>query len=250
MNVHWLVNAQRNFKEKKALFEELIEEDLGMSTNVKNRELYERAIELMPGGHSNLRISVGVKPLFIERGDGARLWDVDGNEYIDYMIAAGPGILGQSEEPYIQALKDQLDTLYYLITGAAQSPMEIELAEKFVQYVPCAEKVRFCLSGTEAVQLAIRLARAYTKRTYFIRFEGHYHGWLDNVIGGMVDDTATERPYAVESDNDPLHTEGRSPWAMKESFKIPWNDIEILERVLEKYGGEVAMIHMEPILCL
>jgi glutamate-1-semialdehyde 2,1-aminomutase len=191
---------------------------------------------------------MGVKPLFIERGDGARLWDVDGNEYIDYMIAAGPGIFGQSEKEYIQALKDQLDTLYYLITGAAHTPMEIELAEKFVQKVPCAEKVRFCLSGTEAVQLAIRLARAYTKRPYFIRFEGHYHGWLDNVIGGMVDDNANEKPYAVESRDDPLHTDGRSPWAFKESFKIPWNDIEILESVLEKYGEEVALIHMEPIL--
>ncbi|MEE9610283.1 MAG: aminotransferase class III-fold pyridoxal phosphate-dependent enzyme, partial [Desulfatiglandales bacterium] len=161
---------------------------------------------------------------------------------------AGPGIFGQSEKQYIQALKDQLDTLYYLVTGAAQTPMEIELAEKFVQYVPCAEKVRFCLSGTEAVQLAIRLARAYTKRPYFIRFEGHYHGWLDNVIGGMVDDKAAERPHAVESEDDLLYTEGKSPWALKESFKIPWNDIEIFEEVLEKYGEEVAMVHMEPIL--
>jgi glutamate-1-semialdehyde 2,1-aminomutase len=220
-----------------------------MGSEVKNQALYERAMQIMPGGHSNLRIPLGVKPLFIVRGEGAHLWDVDGNEYIDYIIAAGPGILGQSNEEYIQSLKDQLDKLYYLISGAAQTPMDIELAEKFVQHVPCAEKVRFCLSGTEAVQLAIRLARAYTKRPYFIRFEGHYHGWLDNVLGSMVDDNATGMPFAIESDDDPLYTEGRSPWALKESFKLPWNDIDVLEEVLEKYGQEVALIHMEPILC-
>jgi glutamate-1-semialdehyde 2,1-aminomutase len=127
--------------------------------------------------------------------------------------------------------------------------MEIELAEKFAQHVACAEMVRFGLSGSEIVQLAIRLARAHTKRRYFIRFEGHYHGWLDNVLGGMVDDSATGRPFALENEADGLATEGRDPGAFEESFKIPWNDIEILESVLEKYGEEVAMVLMEPILC-
>ena len=127
--------------------------------------------------------------------------------------------------------------------------MEIELAEKFIQHVPCAQMTRFALSGSEAVQLAIRLARAYTKRRYFIRFEGHYHGWLDNVLGGMVNDHATGKPFAVESNEDPVRTEGRDSAAFEQSFKLPWNEIEVLERVLEKYGEEVAMIHMEPILC-
>lgn len=220
-----------------------------MGSNLKNLELAEKANRLMPGGQSNLRAPVGVKPLFIVRGEGAHFWDVDGNEYIDFMIGAGPGIFGHGSQEYLQALKDQLDTLYYLISGAAQTPMEIELAEKFVKHVPCAEKVRFCLSGTEAVQLAIRLARAYTKRPYFIRFEGHYHGWLDNVLGGMVSDNPVEMPFAVESDKDPLGTEGKDPNAFKQSFKLPWNDIRILEKVLEKHGEEIGMILMEPINC-
>jgi glutamate-1-semialdehyde 2,1-aminomutase len=220
-----------------------------MRANVKNLELYERAMKVMPGAHSNLRAPVGVKPLFIVRGKGAHLWDADGNDYIDFMCGAGPGIFGYSNKQYIQALKNQLDTLYYLVSGAAQTPMEVELAEKFVQHVPCADKARFCLSGTEAVQLAIRLARAYTKRRYFIRFEGHYYGWLDNVLGGMVNDKATGKPFALESDQDPLGTEGRDPAAFEQSFKLPWNNIEVLERVLEKYGEQVAMLHMEPILC-
>lgn len=215
----------------------------------KNKELYDRAIRLMPGGQSNLRAPVGVMPLFISKGEGSHLFDADGNEYIDFMCGAGPGILGYSNREFIEALKHQLDDLYYLVSGAAQTPIEIDVAEKFVEHVACAEKVRFCLSGTEAVQLAVRLARAYTKRPYFIRFEGHYHGWLDNVLGGVVDDHATGMPFAVESDQDPLGTEGRFPGALKESFKIPWNDIGVLEDVLKKYGHEVAMVHMEPILC-
>jgi len=216
---------------------------------VKNQELWERAMKVMPGPQSNLRTPLGVKPLFIASGEGAHLRDVDGNDYIDFMCGAGPGIFGYSNREYIQALKEQLDTLYYLVSGAAQTPMEVEVAEKFVKHVPCAEKVRFCLSGTEAVQLAIRLARTYTKRRYFIRFEGHYHGWLDNVLGGVVDDKATGKPFAVESAQDPVGTEGRDPAAFEQSFKLPWNDIEVLERVLEKYGEEVALVHMEPILC-
>jgi glutamate-1-semialdehyde 2,1-aminomutase len=220
-----------------------------MRPNVKNLELAEKANSVMPGGQSNLRAPVGVKPLFVVRGERAHFWDVDGNEYIDFMIGAGPGIFGHGHAEYIQTLKNQLDSLYYLISGAAQTPIEIELAEKFVKHVPCAEKVRFCLSGTEAVQLAIRLGRAYTKRPYFIRFEGHYHGWLDNVLGGIVSDDPVEMPFAIESEKDPLGTEGKDPNAFKQSFKLPWNDGEVLEKVLRKYGEEVAMVLMEPINC-
>jgi glutamate-1-semialdehyde 2,1-aminomutase len=220
-----------------------------MSSDVKNQEWYDRAMKVMPGGQSNLRMPLGVKPLFIERGKGAHLWDVDGNEYIDYMCGAGPGIFGYSNEEYLHALKHQLYKLYYLVSGAVQSTLEVEVAEKIVELTACAENVRFVLSGTEAVQLAIRLARAYTKRPYFIRFEGHYHGWLDNVLGGIVNDRATGKPFAIESDQDPVATEGRAPGALEESFKLPWNDVETLETVLEKYGHDVAMIHMEPILC-
>lgn len=220
-----------------------------MGSDFGSLELAKRAEKVMPGAQSNLRISLGVKPLFIVRGKGARMWDVDGNDYIDFMIAAGPGILGHGNKDYVQALKNQLDTLYYSVSGASQTPMEVELAEKFAQHVPCADKVRFCLSGTEAVQLAIRLARACTKRRYFIRFEGHYGGWLDNVLGGVVSDDATGKPFPMESTQDPLGTEGRDPDAFKHCFLLPWNDEETLESVLDRYGEEVAMVHMEPINC-
>jgi len=220
-----------------------------MRTNVKSLELIEKALKIMPGPQSNLAAAwKGVERCFVTRGEKAHIWDVDGNEYIDYTIGLGPGVLGYGNEEYTQALKAQLDTLVYL-AGYRQSPMEIELAEKFIQHVPCAEKVRFLLSGTESVQLAIRLARAYTKRRYFIRFDGHYHGWLDNVLGGMVEAHPADKPFAVDSADDPLRTEGRDPGAFEQSFKLHWNDIEALERVLEKYGEEVAFIAMEAILC-
>jgi glutamate-1-semialdehyde 2,1-aminomutase len=220
-----------------------------MIPNVKNMQLYERAKSVMPGPQSNLRAMFSGNPIFVVDGKGAHLWDADGREYIDFVIGAGPGVFGYRNKEYIQALKRQLGSTYYLANGPAQTPMEVELAEKFVQHVPCADKVRFGVSGTEVIQLAIRLARAYTRRPYFIRFEGHYHGWLDNVLGGVVNDHAIGKPFAVESEQDPMRTEGKDPKAFEQSFKLPWNDIEVLESVLEKYGEEVAMIIMEPINC-
>ncbi|MGA2671133.1 MAG: aspartate aminotransferase family protein [Dehalococcoidia bacterium] len=220
-----------------------------MRTYSKSQELYEQALKVTPGPQSNLAVLFeGTERLFITRGKGAHLWDADGNEYIDYSNGLGPGILGYGNKEYSQAIKKQLDTLCYL-AGSYQSPLEIELANKFVKHVPCAERVRFALSGSEAVQLAIRLARAYTKRRYFIRFEGHYHGWLDNVLGGTVNSQASGRPFPLEADNDLQKTEGRDPQAFEQCFLLPWNDIEVLEKVLEKYGEEVAIILMEPILC-
>ncbi len=213
----------------------------------RTEALQKRCSGVMSGPHSNLRVPINIRPNFIVKGKGARLWDVDGKEYIDYMIAAGPGILGHGNTEFIDALKSQLDTLYYSVSGASQTPIEVKVAEKIVQHVPCAEKVRFCLSGTEAVQLAIRLARAYTGRRYFIRFEGAYHGWMDNVLGGVVNENPIEHPFPREDPDDPLGTEGRDPSAFEQCFRIPYNDIDTLESVLEKWGDQVAMILVEPI---
>ena len=218
-----------------------------MKEEIKTAELYERAMKVMPGPQSNLRIPINIMPTFIVKGQGARLWDADDNEYIDYMIAAGPGVLGHGNQEYLDAVKSQLDTLYYSVSGATQTPMEVELAEKIVQFVPCAEKVRFCISGTEAVQLAIRLARSYTGRRYFIRFEGSYHGWMDNVLGGLIHANPIENPFPYESKEDPMGTEGRDSSAFEQGFRLPYNDIEVLEGVLERWGDQVAMVLVEPI---
>lgn len=218
-----------------------------MTPDTRTKELYERAMKVMPGPQSNLRMPINIRPTFIERGRGARLWDVDGNEYIDYMLAAGPGVLGQSNPEFIGTMKNQLDTLLYSVSGASQTPMEVELAERLVRIIPCAEKVRFLLSGTEAVQLAIRLARGYTGRRYFIRFEGSYHGWLDNVLGGLAHDDPVENPFPCEGDTDPLGTDGRDTSAFEQCFCLPFNDINVFEKVLDRWGEQVALVLVETI---
>jgi glutamate-1-semialdehyde 2,1-aminomutase len=219
-----------------------------MRSYKKSKQLYQQAQRFIAGPHSNLPGYQNVRPTYFEKARGAHIWDVDGNEYIDYVAGLGPGLLGYANEEYIQAIESQLAGVYYLAMGRGV-PGEIELAKKIVECVPCADKVRFVVTGTEAVQLAIRLARAYTGRRYFIRFEGHYHGWLDNVLGGVVDEAPRGLPFAAESEDDPFGTDGRAPSAFKESLKLPWSDIEILEETLRKYGEQIALIHMEPILC-
>jgi len=216
-------------------------------------KLTRRFEEVFAGGHSNFRIPLEATEhrIFLTRGEGSHLWDVDGNEYIDYLGAMGPNILGHRHPEWVRALKEHLDGMSTAIgSGVFFTPKDIEVGEKLIEHVPCAEKVKFCLSGSEAVQMAIRLARAYTNRPYFIRFGDHYHGWLDNVIGGVIDERPEGRPFGVENQElDMLcHTKGKGPGALGESFLLPWNDIERLEEVLRKHGEEVAMIHFEGIV--
>lgn len=223
----------------------------------KNRELTEKFSRYYPASHSNFRVPIEATEnrVFIVRAEGSRLWDVDGNEYIDYHCGMGPSILGHRHPEYVKSLKDLLDTSsVHIGSGLLFSPDDIEVAEKLVKHIPCAQQVKFCLSGSEAVQMAIRLARAYTGRPYFIRFGGHYHGWFDNVLGGMVDPNPAGMPFAYydpESNPyiDTCFTLGRAPNTEKESFLLPWNDLDALEDTLKKYGEQVALIHFEALVC-
>ena len=139
----------------------------------------------MPGRQSNFRAIGWSKPLFLERAEGLHYRDADGNRYIDFVLAMGSAIWGYGDVGYKNAIRAQLDRLPALSSGAAQCSLEVELAERIVEHVPCAEWVRFGISGSEAVHLAVRLARAYTGKPYVLRFYGHYHGWLDGVFGGV-----------------------------------------------------------------
>jgi len=208
----------------------------------------ERSLKVSPGPHSNLRKPVGAGVTVVERAEGCHLWDVDGNEYLDYMMGIGPGILGHSNRDLLNAVKDQLDTIYLSATGATQNLWDIRAAEKIHQHVPCAEKVRFLLSGTEAVQMATRLARAHTGRPVVVLFEGHYNGWSDNCLGGLVADDPVDHPQPIESEDDPTGTAGRAAGSLEQFYRLPWNDIELLESVLAKWGDQIAMLLMEPIV--
>lgn len=206
-----------------------------------------RAARVMPGRQSNLR-ALPEPPVFIERAIGQRLWDVDGRELIDFAIGMGPGIWGHGNREYLDALHAQLDKLFVIASGMLQTAPEVELAERIVEHVPCADRVRFVTTGSEAVQMVVRLARAFTGRRLFVRFEGNYHGWLDNVLGGRVNDDADATPYALENPADPMHTEGRAEFAMRESFKIPWNDADALEALLKVHGKDIALVLMEAVM--
>ena len=209
--------------------------------------LFERSQRVMPGPHSNARVPLELAPTYLTRARGSHVWDKDGREYIDYMIGAGPGILGHSHPAIVSAVTQQLGRVDYITSGAVQTPLETELAEKIVHFVPGAEKVRFMLAGSEAVQMAIRLARGFTGRRYFIRFEGAYHGWMDNVLGGVVSNDPVKDPFPSEHPDDPLGTEGRDTSAFEQGFRLPFNNLEILEQVLSHWGEQVAMILVEPI---
>jgi glutamate-1-semialdehyde 2,1-aminomutase len=144
-----------------------------------SRELLERARQSLAGGVSSPFRAKFPVPLYFRDGCGSRLEDEDGNQYIDYALAWGPAILGHRHPELVEAYRRQAERP--LIYGA-QHRLEIETAERIQAAVPCAERVAFTSSGSEAVQLALRLARAHTGRRLIMKFEGHYHGWFDPVL--------------------------------------------------------------------
>ena len=226
-----------------------------MIDKTRSEELTPIFNKLFPGGHTNFRTYVETGRTFSNRSEGSRVWDIDGNEYIEYTGAMGPGLIGHRNPEYVAALKELLDNQAPVL-GSAQlySLDDIEVAEKLVQHVPCCEAVKFCLSGSEAVQMAIRLARAYTGKKYFIRFTGNYHGWFDNVLGGQYDPNAKGKPFpffdpAATPANDPYYTKGRSEFGHLECFLLPYNDLGKLEETVDQYHDEIAMIHLEAIVC-
>jgi len=151
-------------------------------TTEQSRKMQKRAEQIIPGGvNSPVRAfrSVGCDPPFIVRGSGSRMWDADGNEYIDYIGSWGPLILGHASPVVIEALGSALRNG---TSFGASTPAEADLAELVLSAFPHMQKVRFVSSGTEATMSAIRLARAYTKRKYIVKFEGCYHGHADALL--------------------------------------------------------------------
>jgi glutamate-1-semialdehyde 2,1-aminomutase len=198
-------------------------------------------LSLSGGVSSGMRASAKPLPLFFESSSGSRITDVDGTEYIDYTLAWGPLILGHSHPAVISAVKAQLDRCQLL---GAQNQLEIRVASTICRMVPCAERLVFSNTGTEAVQVAIRLSRAFTRRRKILRFEGHYHGWLDNVLLGYRPNVSTDVGMKLE-----WPTEGMNPSAVDEVVVLPWNNVEAVERTLEKQSQDIAAIITEPINC-
>jgi glutamate-1-semialdehyde 2,1-aminomutase len=191
-----------------------------------------RAARRLPGGvNSNVRLDAA--PLFFERGRGAWLWDIDGNDYIDYLLGQGPAFLGHAPEPVLAAVSEA--SRRGMVFGA-QHELEVEAAELLCDTLGWPDMVRFGSSGTEVVQAALRVARAATGRKKFVRFEGHYHGWLDNVLLSYG-----ERGPGPGS-------KGQLGHHLDDCLVLGWNDLAALEALLEASGSEVAAILMEPMM--
>ena len=219
--------------------------DTGARAYAGSIALYEEARAALAGGvSSNFRIGTHPAPLFFERAEGARLYDVDGNSYVDYVLGMGPIILGHAPPTVVRAVAESLAGGQLF---AGQHRGEIELAQRFQRHVPCAELVRFGSSGSEMVQAALRLARAATGRRVVVKFEGHYHGWFDTILVSNAPPLDQAGPY--DAPLPYLPSAGQSAAAAADIAVLPWNDLDILRRYLEARAGETAGLIMEPILC-
>ena len=209
----------------------------------QTQALFKRARAVMPWGvSSNFRYWGDATPV-ISRGQGAYIWDADGNRYIDYRLAFGPIILGHADAAVNQAVTDAIasGTLF-----AHTHPLEIDVAERMVRMCPGVEKVRFANSGTEATMHALRIARAHTNREKFIKFEGCYHGFHDAVLFS----TSMSPVGSLGSRRSPLAAQNSSgiPEAMRGLvISLVYNDLELLERTVRARWGEIAAIIVEPI---
>lgn len=203
---------------------------------------YERSKRSLAGGvSSGLRRSARPYPLFYTHGAGARVVDVDGNSYLDYGLAWGPLILGHAPEEVAKAIEQQVRRG---LTFGAQHDLEYEVAEKLVSILACADSVCFSNSGTEIVQLALRLSRAATGREKFLKFEGHYHGWADNVLCSYH-----PTPAEISQADGAAIPVGAGQGPQQDTVVAQWNDPASVEAAFAQHGPELAAVICEPMLC-
>ena len=214
--------------------------DLGQSDS---DSLHARALKVIPAGVST-DYRHGTTPTYWASARGSRMRDVEGNEYIDYLLGLGPHILGHAPEDVVRAVAASLSDGQLF---AGQHPRELELAEQICSLIPSAERVRFLMTGTEAVALALRLARAATGRSLIVKFEGHYHGWQDGIFVGSHPGYYG-RGYPGQDAKWP-ESGGQVPGAYESVILLPWNDAAALESFLSEHPSEVAGIIMEPVMC-
>jgi glutamate-1-semialdehyde 2,1-aminomutase len=210
-----------------------------MADRRRSSELFRQAGEVIPGGVSSpVRAfrAVGGEPFFVERAGGSRLWDVDGNEYIDYVLSWGPLILGHAHPEVVRAVCDAAarGTSYGAPTGA-----EVELAGRVRGFFPSMESLRFVNSGTEATMSAIRLARGFTGREMILKFEGCYHGHGDSFLVKAGSGVAT-----LGLPNSP----GVPAELSRLTLTAPFNDLEAVEAAFRAYPGRIAAVILEPVV--
>lgn len=209
-----------------------------MNSYQKSESAFQEAQSLMPGGvNSPVRAfkSVGMNPIFMERGKGSKIYDIDGNEYIDYVLSWGPLIHGHSNDTVVEAIKKVVESG---TSFGAPTLIENELAKLVIDRVPSIEIVRMVSSGTEATMSALRLARGYTGRNKIIKFEGCYHGHGDSLLIKAGSGVAT-----LGLPDSPGVPEGIA----KNTITVPYNDLESIQYAFEQFGEDIAGIIVEPV---
>jgi len=182
--------------------------------------------------------------LFFTHGKGSKLYDVDGNEYIDYLLGYGPCILGYNHPTLTKSLKEQIDKGFQF---GSETKDTIKLCKKLTEFIPCADTVKLGSTGSDAVHGALRVARAYTGKNKIIKFEGHYHGWLDNVYVSHIPDSL--QYWGLK--NNPrklLESAGQPESILQDLIILPWNDLNILEKTIKERHFEIAAVITEPIM--
>jgi glutamate-1-semialdehyde 2,1-aminomutase len=221
--------------------------DIKTTTRARSREYFARAQQSLVEGVNSPSRGAAVYspgPVVLERGRGSHVWDVDSNEYVDFMMSFGALIHGHAHPKIVDVVSRTIAEGSHF---AAATPAEADAAERFRRMVSSAEVVRFANTGSEATMLALRLARAHTGRTKFLKFEGHYHGWYD--------------PYCLNGHSHPIDqlgppenpskipdSEGIPPSVFDDVIVAPWNNVAALVRILREHGRELAAIITEPIM--
>ena len=209
----------------------------------RSRELFEEALRVMPGGNSRTTTFFDPYPFYITRGEGARLWDADGVERLDFNGNYTSLILGHANPQVVKAVQDSA-ALGMSFPGPSEH--EIRLAEILTRRIPTMEVIRFTNSGTEATMHAVRVARAFTGRSKLAKFEGAFHGTHDWVLVSVAPDPAVagsrKRPKSVS------WSSGVPPMVMKHVVVLPWNDTAACVKILEKQGSDIAALIVDPML--
>ncbi|USK58989.1 glutamate-1-semialdehyde 2,1-aminomutase [Peribacillus asahii] len=209
-----------------------------MRSYEKSKQAFAEAVHLMPGGvNSPVRAfkSVDMDPIFMERGKGSKMYDIDGNEYIDYVLSWGPLILGHSNERVVEALKKVAESGTSFGTSTL---IENELAKLVIERVPSIEMIRMVSSGTEATMSALRVARGYTGRNKILKFEGCYHGHGDSLLIKAGSGVATLG--LPDSPGVPVGT-------AQNTITVPYNDLAAVKYAFEQFGEDIACIIAEPV---
>ncbi|KIL44576.1 glutamate-1-semialdehyde 2,1-aminomutase [Jeotgalibacillus soli] len=209
-----------------------------MRSYEKSKEAFKEAVELMPGGvNSPVRAfkSVNMNPIFMEKGKGSKIHDIDGNEYIDYVLSWGPLILGHAQDRVVSAIQQVAESG---TSFGAPTTVENKLANLVIERVPSIEKIRMVSSGTEATMSALRLARGYTGRDKIVKFEGCYHGHGDSLLIKAGSGVATlglpDSPGVPKS-------------VAKNTITVPYNDLESIKYVFNEFGSDIAAVIVEPV---